>query len=352
MTLAFGIAALVALVAAVWPTRPIQVRNLLARSREERAARAAMPALVGALASALSSGLSLPLAFAEIAPTLGAGLAVPTRRVAAGLALGAHVGDALTEFRGNVPAQDIAPLAIVLSSFARSGGRVGPSLERVAALLRGRRALEEERSALTAQSRTSALVLIALAPLGALFFAVAVPDYASVLFGNGRGLLALGVAFEMVGTLWLYRIVRSTAAPDDLAILLDAVVVGLDAGLTFEAALRTFVERAPAAARKVRARQLLADLALGVPLSDALTTFATRPDEARVAAIVATSMRFGSPLARLLVLQADAIRETERHEAEARARRLPVLMLFPLSLCILPALLVVFLGPPLLSLLH
>jgi tight adherence protein C len=89
-----------------------------------------------------------------------------------------------------------------------------------------------------------------------------------------------------------------------------------------------------------------------VPLGHALRTFATRPDEARVAALVATSMRFGSPLARLLVLQANAIRETERHEAEARARRLPVLMLFPLSLCILPALLVVFLGPPLLSLLH
>jgi len=63
-------------------------------------------------------------------------------------------------------------------------------------------------------------------------------------------------------------------------------------------------------------------------------------------------MRFGSPLARLLVLQADAIRESERHAAEAHARRLPVLMLFPLSLCILPALLIVFLGPPLLSLLH
>jgi tight adherence protein C len=352
VTLALGLVALAALAAAVWPTTPTQVLAFLARARREREARAAMPALVDALASALGSGLSLPLAFAEIAPTLSAGLASPTRRVGAGLALGAHVGDALTELMDKVPAQDVAPLAIVLSSFARSGGKVGPSLERVATLLRGRLALEDERSALTAQSRASALVLVVLAPLGALFFGVAVPDYASVLFGDGRGLLALGLAFEAVGAFWLYRIVRSTVAPDDLAILLDAVVVGLDAGLTFEAALRTFVERAPVAARNVRARQLLADLALGVPLGHALRTFATRPDEARVAALVATSMRFGSPLARLLVLQANAIRETERHEAEARARRLPVLMLFPLSLCILPALLVVFLGPPLLSLLH
>ena len=352
MTLALAIAALALFAVALLPTDRSRVRALLARGRHEREARAAMPALVDALASALGSGLSLPLAFAEIAPTLSPDLAAPTRRVGADLALGKPVGDALGEYTGVVRAQDIAPLAIVLSAFARSGGRVGPSLERVAALLRGRLALEDERGALTAQSRTSASVLIALAPLGALFFGVAVPDYASVLFGDGRGLLALCAVFEALGALWLLRVVRSTLAPDDLAILLDAVVVGLDAGLTFEAALRTFVERAPAAARNVRARQLIADLALGVPLAEALRAFAQRPDEARVAALVGTSMRFGSPLARLLVLQADAIRESERHAAEAHARRLPVLMLFPLSLCILPALLIVFLGPPLLSLLH
>jgi tight adherence protein C len=352
MTLALALMAVAVLAAALSPVDRARARALLARARLGRDARAALPGLVDALASALGSGLSLPLAFAEIAPTLSAGLAAPTRRAGADLALGKPVDDALGEYIGVVRAQDVAPLAIVLGAFVRSGGRVGPSLERVAALLRGRLALEDERRALTAQSRTSAAVLIALAPLGALFFSVAVPDYATVLFGDGRALLALGAAFEALGALWLYRVVRSTSAPDDLAILLDAVVVGLDAGLTFEASLRTFVERAPAAAGNVRARQLLADLALGMPLAEALRAFATRPEEARVAALVGTSMRFGSPLARLLVLQADAIRESERHRAEAHARRLPVVMLFPLSLCILPALLVVFLGPPLFSLLH
>ena len=63
-------------------------------------------------------------------------------------------------------------------------------------------------------------------------------------------------------------------------------------------------------------------------------------------------LRVLSPLAHLLVLRADALRETERHRAEAKARRMPILMLFPLALCILPALLLVFLGPPLLSLLR
>src|SRR5439155_24147706 len=124
VTLAFALAALAELAAALWPAETPRIRALLARPRKEREARAALPALVEALASALGSGLSLPLAFAEIAPTLGVDLASATRRVGADLALGAHVGDALSAYAGVVPAQDIAPLAIVLSAFDRSGGRV------------------------------------------------------------------------------------------------------------------------------------------------------------------------------------------------------------------------------------
>ncbi|HUQ40907.1 MAG TPA: type II secretion system F family protein [Candidatus Limnocylindrales bacterium] len=322
------------------------------RSRGRRDIRAAIPILVDTLAAALRGGLSLSLAFAEIAPTLHPDLAVATRRVAASLSLGASVPDALAQYATVVAREDLAPLSTVLASFSRSGGRVGPSLERIAALLRGRLALEEERDALTAQSRVSAIVLVALAPLGALFFALAMPDYASTLIGDALGLVGIAIAFEIAGALWLWRIVRRIAPPPDLATFLDAVIVGLDAGLTFERALATLLERAPAFARATDARRLLADLTLGVPLAAALRAFATRPDEARVGALVAASARFGSPLAHLLVLQADALRSTERHRAETLARRLPILMLFPLATCILPALLLIFLGPPLLTLLR
>ena len=68
--------------------------------------------------------------------------------------------------------------------------------------------------------------------------------------------------------------------------------------------------------------------------------------------LVSAATRLGTPLAELLVAQADALRETERRRAQAHARRLPVHMLFPLAFCVLPALLIVFLGPPLLSLLR
>ncbi len=338
--------------AVVSPDRLRSLRSRPAARAARSESRRTFPALIDALAAALASGLSLQLALAEVAPTLPAALARAANRAAASLALGVPVGDALVVLTSVVPAADVAPLSLVLVSFSRSGGRVAQSLGRVSALLRGRLALEEERAALTAQSRASALVLVTLAPLGASFFSLAMPDYASTLLGDGRWLLLLALTFEIAGGLWLWRIVRRTGAAPDLATFLDAVVVGLEAGLTFERSLSDLVERAAGLSRASDSKRLLADLRLGCGLAAALRAFARSSAETRVAALVSVSSRVGSPLAHLLVIQADALRETERRRAEADARRLPVLMLFPLALCILPALLVVFLGPPLLTLLR
>ena len=320
-----------------------------ARTRESRLA---LPGLVEAVAAGLGSGLSLQLALSEVAPTLPEPLARATRRAAGALSLGASTDEAFGAYDGVVPAADLAPFAIVASAFARSGGRIGRSLARVATLLRGRLALEDERAALTAQGRASAIVLVALAPLGGAFFAAMSPDYAPVLFGRGRWLLLAAIVLEAVGALWLAHILRVTTSSSDLASLLDAVFVGLDAGLTFELSLRALVVRAPAMSRLREARVLLADLALGRGARVAFAEFGrTGPTEARIAALVTAATRFGSPLADMLVVQTEALRSSDRRRAEAQARRLPVLMLFPLATCVLPALLIVFLGPPLLSLL-
>lgn len=348
MTIVLTIAGL-ALLGAALPRASIG-RTLRVR-RDERGRRSTLPALIDAIAAALAAGLSLEQAFAEVAPTLPATLARPTGAVAASLRLGEPIDRALAAYDRVVPAADLAPFAIVLSAFARSGGRIGRSLARVARLLRGRLALDAERSALTAQGRLSAIVLVALAPLGAVFFAILAPSYASTLVGAGRGLGVLAIALEACGAVWLWRLVRAPSDAPELASLLDAVVVGLDAGLSFELSLAALVARSPRVARLPEGRRLLADLRLGRPPRLAFEAFAASgPDEARIAALVESARRFGSPLADLLVAQADALREADRHRAEAKARRLPVLMTFPLTFCVLPALLVVFLGPPLLSL--
>ncbi|HEY8757713.1 MAG TPA: type II secretion system F family protein [Candidatus Limnocylindria bacterium] len=349
MTILIGVAGL-ALLAAALPLRPVAERLRAGRDRQSR--RAALPALIDAIAAGLAAGLSLEQAFAEVASTLPAALARPTSAVATALRLGEPIDRALGAYDGVIAAAEIAPFAIVLSAFARSGGRIGRSLVRVARLLRGRLALDAERAALTAQGRLSAVVLVALAPLGAVFFAILTPSYAATLAGPGKGLALAGLGLEICGAVWLWRLVRAPSDVPELASLLDAVIVGLDAGLSFELSLAALVARSPRVARLPEARRLLADLRLGRPPRLAFEAFAASgPDEARIAALVESARRFGAPLAELLVAQADALREAERHRAEAKARRLPILMTFPLTFCVLPALLLVFLGPPLLSML-
>lgn len=331
---------------------PPGVRLRLPQSQSARAARLALPGFVEALGAALGAGLSIELALAEIGPTLPRPLDARCRRAAAGLRLGTSLDSALDAFDSVVPAQDLAGLRMVLLSFHRAGGPVRRRLERVAALLRGRLALEDEHAALTAQGRVSAIVLVALAPLGGALFMLLMPGYGRTFLERGLGLLAVALLLEIAGGLWLARIVRSPAQRHDLPALLDAVVIGLDAGLTFEQSLRALVGRAPRLARLPEARRLLADLALGRGRARAFSSFAaTGPAEARVSGLVSAATRLGAPLAELLVAQADALRDADRRLAEAQARRLPVLMLFPLTFCVLPALLIVFLGPPLLSLL-
>ncbi len=349
MTIALAVLGLALVAAALPRTRLVAA---LRRGRSARATRAALPALIDALAAALAAGLSLELAFCEVAPTLPPALARATATAGASLRLGQAIDRAIVAYDGVVPAAELAPFAIVLGAFARSGGPVARSLSRVARLLRGRLALDTERAALTAQGRLSATVLVALAPLGALFFAILTPSYLAVFAGPGRPLAVLALGLEIAGAAWLWRLVRAPSDAPELAALLDAVVVGLDAGLSFELALAMLVSRSPRVARLPEARRLLADLRLGRTPRVAFAAFAASgPDEARIAALVESASRFGAPLAELLVAQADALRDAERRQAETAARRLPILMLFPLSLCVLPALLVVFLGPPLLSLL-
>src|SRR3989442_1132292 len=182
------------------------LRRLDPRERAaSRDRRLALPGLVDAVASALASGLSVQLAFAEVAPTVPHSLAKPTARAAAALALGAPVDDALRAYSGVIADEDLAPFGIVLGAFTRSGGRIGRSLGRVGVLLRGRIALDDERNALTAQGRASAIVLIALAPLGGLFFAVMTPEYVAVLGDRGRWIVPVAGALEIAGGRWHRR---------------------------------------------------------------------------------------------------------------------------------------------------
>ncbi|HEX2038873.1 MAG TPA: type II secretion system F family protein [Acidimicrobiales bacterium] len=137
---------------------------------------------------------------------------------------------------------------------------------------------------------------------------------------------------------WRARRRREEALAADLPEVVDLLVVAVGAGLTVRDAVAAVARRAvgPLAAELA---DVVADAQAGRPLADALDDLPVRAGEPTrpLAAALAGCVRYGTPLVPTLVALAAEARDAERRHLEQRARRLPVLLLFPLVLCILPA---------------
>src|SRR5439155_12558252 len=174
---------------------------------------------------------------------------------------------------------------------------------------------------------TFAPPLIILAPLGAAL-GIRVPEVALARRASARQ--------QEIGM----------AVPD----LVELLIVVSDAGLGPPAALRRALEalHGPLAEELGDAVQ---QLDLGLPWRDAMARLVDRtecPPLRRLVAALAGSHRLGAPAGPALRTIADDLRAERRSTAEDAARRAPVTMLFPLVFLILPAFLLLTVGPVLL----
>jgi tight adherence protein C len=135
----------------------------------------------------------------------------------------------------------------------------------------------------------------------------------------------------------------------ELPDVIDQLTMSVEAGLGFEAALaRTSrVGEGPLAEELNRTVQ---EMQLGVSRSDALRNLADRTDVADLKSFVLTvvqSEEYGLPIAKVLSVQADELRDKRRQRAEERALKIPVFLIFPLAFCIFPTIFIIVLGPAL-----
>jgi tight adherence protein C len=137
------------------------------------------------------------------------------------------------------------------------------------------------------------------------------------------------------------------ALPDGL----DILVVTLEAGIAFDSAVTFLCEHADNAFVE-ELRRYLSDLALGRSRREALEAMSDRtraPGVRQFATAVIQADELGTGMARALRAHARGLRVMRRLRAEAVAREAPIKLLFPLVLCIMPALFIVIIGPAVLQ---
>lgn len=181
-----------------------------ARGRGQRRFVAALPGFVDLIAARLRSGHTLPTALADAAERRDP-VAGDVRKVLRRVDHGEPLVASLTWWADDRRAEPVRSVAGALAVAATTGGAAAEALEGLARSLRDQLGARAEAASLSAQARMSAVV-VGAAPVAYLAFASAAdPGAARVLVttGLGRACLVIGTALDVLGALWMRRIVRS-----------------------------------------------------------------------------------------------------------------------------------------------
>ena len=168
--------------------------------------------------------------------------------------------------------------------------------------------------------------------------------------------VALGAVVGLIGTvapgffLDYRKACRQRTIRRALPDALDVVVICMEGGLSLPAAIdRVAVELKQAHPLLAREMSIVRrEIQLGRTTGEALRQFADRFDveELRsLAAVISQAERFGASIVKALRVHADTLRVKRYQHAEGQAQKAPVKLIFPVVLCIFPALYIILMGP-------
>jgi tight adherence protein B len=184
---------------------PRRSRAKLAALRDEQLADA-----VGAVASAMRSGLSLTQSIAYAADEAEPPMREHLEAIVHAVDVGAGLEDAVDAFATSVGTDEARLVSSALGMHRRTGGDLPVVLDQVAATVHDRLAVAREVRALTAQARLSGLIL-GLLPIGFFGFLwlTSRRDIESALTTPaGIGSVIVGLTLEVAAFLWIRHLLE------------------------------------------------------------------------------------------------------------------------------------------------
>jgi tight adherence protein C len=141
---------------------------------------------------------------------------------------------------------------------------------------------------------------------------------------------------------------RQQAISRALPYNIDLLTLSVEAGLDFQAALGTVVEKGQPGPLIEELSMVLSEIRLGKTRAEALRNLADRVQLADVSSFVANLIqadKMGTSLGKVLRIQTTQMRISRTHRAEKLANEAPIKMLLPLIGCIFPTVFLVLFGP-------
>jgi tight adherence protein B len=184
--------------------------------RRQRAARRArrfaelLPEALQLVVGALRSGFSLPQAVDALVREGPDPVAGEFSRAVAEVRLGGDLEDALERVAARNDSRDLSWLVMAIRIQREVGGNLSEVMETAVATMRERSQVARHVSALSAEGRLSAYVLIALPVAVAAFMFISRGEYLRPLYTEFFGLCLLGTAAALmaIGAFWLSRLIK------------------------------------------------------------------------------------------------------------------------------------------------
>jgi tight adherence protein C len=166
-------------------------------------------------------------------------------------------------------------------------------------------------------------------------------------------MISILIGFFLPDVLLQNRVLkRKEAIANALPDAIDMLQMCVSAGLAFPAALSRVAETQSGPVSEEFSR-VTTEVQLGKSRPEALAGMAERTQEKNVQKFVSAMQQvttFGIPILNVLIEQSKEMRAMRREKARERAQKVPIKILAPIMLCFLPAVIVIVLGPAIVTL--